>query len=224
MTQYRTHPSCESHYSKQMKHVLKIIIAIHLSTFAGVLIAQDCAPIGPPFTPRPLGANCRMFGEIKVDSFQTPELTSASMEAHLLGKTDDVVSVAENAGIRVLNDVLIMRLAFFAPRNVTPQSAYLELTSYSPIRSKHEHDNKLTIYINGSLLISKKMEMRSSIGIGEIFWLEIPYSDFLKVTNARKATIQFGETNIELNSEAIEALNNLNITARGLKNPPSSWT
>ena len=94
-----------------MRFVFEILVAIILAVCSSASYAQDCSSDKPP------SENCRMVGKVKVYSSENPVSTSAGIRLYLLGKASDIVP-DKNATIRVLNDVLIMRLGYYAPRNI----------------------------------------------------------------------------------------------------------
>lgn len=149
------------------------------------------------------------------------QFTSEGVRLYLLGKKSDVVP-APNAQLRVINDVLIMRLGYYAPRNFIPPTIYLELTSFSAKSPKYKDNSMLTIFIDDKPIMTENMELQGSIfGIAEKFYnSDIKFNDFLKFTAGKKVKIQFGNTIIELKDEEIKALNDLNETTNHLVYPP----
>ncbi len=202
-----------------MVFVVKSLVTICLAIVGVVPIySQQCPPLLPDTRQIPL-SECRMIANGKGSYWEKDNAIGASISLYILGKPIDVVSTP-NALIRVNKDVLTMSIGYYAPRKIIPMSVRLNLTSYSSIPSKYKENHKLTIYLDDKPLLSEEAEAGSSIVIAEKFSLEIKWADFLKFTEAKKITIQLGETKIKLKPEDIEALNELNKTTKELKPPP----
>ncbi len=181
--------------------------------------AQDCATIRNPPTPRPPGASCQMFGAVMLESFQSPEWTSASVRTRLQGKSSDVVP-GPNATIRVLDDVLNFTLGFWTRHHFVPEEVSIEITSYSPLPFKYAKNNDLTIVADDVVIISENMELLLSNAIADRLLLRIKYSDFLMLADARKASLKLGSTEIELNPDVVRALRVLSEFTKQLKPAP----
>jgi hypothetical protein len=176
---------------------------------------QECYPLLPDPKPILLG-ECRLIADGRGHFSNSKYGMGADLKLYLLGKQTDIVPT-NNATYQVNNDVLTMRLSYRAPESIIPTSAYLELRSFSTKPRKYETNHKLTITVDDKLILSDDLEMRSSIVIAEIFTYSMKFTDFLKFTEAKQITFQFGETTIKLKAEDIKALNELNKTTNGLK-------
>lgn len=194
-----------------LKNLLAIVLAI------GVVVscyAQDCSSLNKVNLPK----ECYPAVD-KAYSYYDKDSDSAGggLNLLLLGNRSDIL---RELYIYVRKDVLIMFVSHYAPRSIIPTSVGFEITSYSKEPSKYKNNHRLTIYVYDKLLLSENLEVRTSGGIVEKFLLEMKYTDFLKFTEAKKVTIQLGETKIELKPEQVEALNDLNKTTKQLKPPP----
>ncbi len=76
--------------------------------------------------------------------------------------------------------------------------------------SKYNDNHKINIYLEGNMLLSENIAVSSSIIIAEKFSFEMKYKDFLKFSEAKDITIQLGKAKIKLQTQHIEALNELN--------------
>jgi hypothetical protein len=160
-----------------------------------------------------------MFGDVKLETFRSPEWTSAGVYTHLQGKPSDVVSGPND--IRVADDVLKLRIGFFARGNIIPDSAGIEITSFSPTRFKYKNDSRMIIFIDGAPIVSEGMEVQGFFGgIAERLSATIKYADFLKLTNANKVTLQLGQTEIRFKREVLHALNGMSDLTKELKPRP----
>lgn len=205
-----------------MKIAIKILVPIVLAlSEVASLYAQQCPPSLPDTRQLPLN-ECRMIANGKGFHWQKDNSMGAGVYLRILGKSSDVI-YAPNAEMRVNTDVLDMGVFYYAPKRIIPTSVHLKLRSFSTIPSKYKTNHKLTIYLDDKPLLSADAEVGNSIVIAEQFYLEIKYTDFLKLTEAKKITVQFGETKIKLKPADIEALNDLNLTTKELKPAPPSY-
>jgi hypothetical protein len=163
------------------------------------------------------------FGNARIRHCEKPECptwTTANVRLTLKGgKPGDVVTSPETAGIRVIRDTLGLTLAYFAPQNLKPREASVVITSYSTKDHRYAADPRLTIIADGRTVLSRKMELESSITVAERFRLTISYDDLLEITKAKDITIQIGDTQVQVPPLEIKAFNELNRTTRILAEP-----
>lgn len=191
-----------------MKFTLKFLAAIlfALSSFT-FCYAQTPPPAQPPLPMKP----ARNIGNAKVFYFEKQNQTKASVYFYILGEVADIYQK---------KDVLTMEVGYQVGGNkaVEPKSVYLYLTSYSGEGLKYKDNHKLTFYLDDKLFLSEDTVVRSSsyapqsISSESFALSEIEYKDFLKILEAKKVMLQFGQTKIDLNPETIKALRDLNET------------
>lgn len=180
------------------------------------VIAQDCPDSGHPKIPRPVGSTCRMFGQVKLETYQSPNVW-ANITTLIQGEAGDVVS---RPNIIVRNDVLKFTVGLNAPNNFIPEDVGIEITSYSTLPFKYAKDHKLTISADGLHLVEGDTEVLSSTSIGERFRLRMRYSDLVVLAGAKKVALKLGSTNVELSPEVIRALQALIESTKELKPRP----
>lgn len=98
-----------------------------------------------------------------------------------------------------------------------PESIYLKIDAYSATGEKKYRDNhRISIYIDDKLFLSNDPEVLPLYQFPEnndsYIIKHIPYKDFRRLLPARKLTIQLGQTRVELEPRASEALNDLDRT------------
>jgi len=98
---------------------------------------------------------------------------------------------------------------------VRPSSVYLSLTSYSAHPDNYASGHKITIYVDGKEILSAdgvdryagKDFLRSS---SESYAIpRIAYSDFEKMSKAKKIAVAIGSTKIELSDDAVKGVSDL---------------
>lgn len=206
-----------------MNCIIKNLAALTLTVMGFTsFYAQDCSP--PPSAIPIDMKGCRMVGKARVFDNEKKEPISGGINRYLLGK-QSYIKPAPNAKSRLIGDILIMNLSWYAPRSIIPNSVQLGFTLYSNKLLKYKYKNKLIIFVDDKQLLAETLEQRFSFVIAEKFYLQMKYSDFLKFTEAKKVTIQLGKVKIVLKPEDIEALNDLNKSTKQLKTlPPSTMT
>jgi len=192
-----------------MKLTLKFLAAIifALSSVASCYAQTPPPPVQPPPPMKP----ARNVGNAKVFYFEKQNQTKASVYLYILGEVADIYQK---------KDVLTMEVGYQVAGNkaTEPKSIYLFLTSYSGEGLKYKDNHKLTFYLDDKRLLSEDSVVRSSSYApqkisSESFALpEIKYKDFRKILEAKKVTLQFGQTKIDLKPEVIQGLRDLNKT------------
>lgn len=137
------------------------------------------------------------------------KVINAKLNMPILGKVSDVNGSIDKLVIN--NDIIKMSLYY--TRREHPcyirLSTSIKLKSYSNEKNKYRDNNNLSIYSDGKLIFSKQIELQTSIGMVEIFYLEVKPEDFDKMLKSRKIMIQLGNTKVYLQEKELNALNDL---------------
>lgn len=184
-----------------------LIIAIFLLCNFVLCFAQ-CGQFPP-------SNNCRMEGKASVYYTENPKATRASVFFYLIGKPEDITP-NKFASYYIKNDILTMNVGYFAYNNFVPDEINIKLTPLFTSPSKYQDKQKIAIYLDGKHLLSHDVEKFNL----ESFYLEIRYTDFRQIIEAKKITVQFGEAKVELKPETIEALKDLYKTMEQLTPKP----
>ena len=192
---------------KFMKFTLKILVAI-IFALSGVVACYAQTP--PPAQPPPPMKPARNVGNAKVFYFEKQNQTEANVYLYILGEVADIYQK---------KDVLTMIVGYKVAGNkaTEPETVFLFLTSYSGEGLKYKENHKLTFYLDDKPLLSEDTVVRFSTYApqkisSESFALEIKYKDFRRILKAKKVTLQFGQTKIDLKPETIAGLRDLNKT------------
>ena len=96
---------------------------------------------------------------------------------------------------------------------VEPQTLYLALIATSKEKSKHADGDTFAVFVDDKLLLSRNLKLVDSWGpnmtIKSLDVGYIPYKDFVKITQAEKATFQIGETRVDLKPKELQRLRDL---------------
>jgi hypothetical protein len=193
-----------------------LIALFSINTFGQTCKTVVDKPPRPPVADTQ--AYCVVIGKTVFSAWKNATDSTAGIKIYLKGKDSDIVPEKNaNSRAQILSDVLIMRLRYWAPKNITPYRVTLHFDSFSPTPSKYESNHKLTISLDGKPFLAETMKMEESITNVEFFSLELTYPDFLQFARAKKVSIQFGNTKIRFHKKEMEALNLLNEAAKSLK-------
>ncbi len=95
-----------------------------------------------------------MIADGRGEFWNSKNMTGAKIVLYLLGKQSDIVRT-NNATPQIKNDVLMMRLSYYAPGKTIPASASLTMWSYSATPRKYEANHKLTVTVDDKLIPTK---------------------------------------------------------------------
>lgn len=202
-----------------LRSLRRFFVVLLLAMSTDYVVAQDCPDSGHPKIPRPVGSTCRMFGQVRLETFQSLESTSSSVRTRIQGKPGDLIP-GPNATTRVLNDVLNFTLGVVAYSNFLPEEAGIDITSQSSVPFKYANDSYLTISADGKPIVAGKMEVISSTTIGERLIFRMKYSDFLVLAGSKKLSLKLGSTDIELSADVVAAMRALSEFTKQLKPAP----
>ena len=96
---------------------------------------------------------------------------------------------------------------------VEPKTLYLTLIATSKERSKYPDGETFAIFLDDKFLFSRNLKLvddwftRMAIKTLDVGY--IPYKDFVKITQAEKATFQIGATKVDLKPKELQRLRDL---------------
>jgi hypothetical protein len=169
--------------------------------------SKDSEPPPPPPPAKPV----RIVGKAEVYHFSKINQTRATVHFYVVGKFHDMYEK---------KDVLEMEAAYevVGDKAIKPESVYFILSSSSSNGLKYKDDHKLTIYLDGAEFRSAETrEWFSHNDPGRIssetyVAPRLRYADFLRLLDAKKVEMKFGQTRFTLSRDHVEALRDLSRT------------